>query len=383
MIKYVTGDFFDYKANYRINTVNCVGVMGAGVALEFKNRFPDMYKAYVEVCKNNEISPSKPFIWEEIDLFSNCTIINLPTKIHWKNPSEYEYIEANLLWLKDFLSNKNIEDTVTLPALGCGHGGLNWNIVKGKINFYLNDIKANILVFEPASSNNKLGNIHYSVSLSQNKVDTLFTTDELYPLCINKSLNINEIYYKGNREILRHKRISLLYDNNINEKELTAMLRILEEFNKDCYSYLIPLNNKKHKDFAVKLLQKGYNIIMVIPYGIQNFKDDFQFKEFINQYIIISYCMPNQSFKPYEYVKSLKYRIGISNLILYCSENYDNIKKSIPHLKSHKSIFYINYWNDSIIEFQNIGARKIGINAKTKKPIINIMQDFLKDNVNA
>ena len=80
MIQYKTGDFFDYDADIRVNTVNCVGVMGAGVALEFKTRYPDMFKAYVEVCKKHEIEPGKPYLWEEYDLFSRCIIINLPTK---------------------------------------------------------------------------------------------------------------------------------------------------------------------------------------------------------------------------------------------------------------------------------------------------------------
>ena len=82
MIEYVKGDFFDYKADIRINTVNCVGVMGAGVALEFKNKYPEMYKTYVEVCKRKEIAPGNPFVWEEYDLFLLLLYPNLVPRAH-------------------------------------------------------------------------------------------------------------------------------------------------------------------------------------------------------------------------------------------------------------------------------------------------------------
>lgn len=147
MLKFVTGDFFDYKADIRINTVNCVGVMGTGVALAFKNKFPKMYKEYRSLCKRQKIDPSHPHVWREKDLI----IINLPTKIDWRNPSEYSYIEENLVWLRNYLLKK--EDLViTLPALGCGHGKLSWKKVKEMIEDYLDDLSVEILVFPPSSS---------------------------------------------------------------------------------------------------------------------------------------------------------------------------------------------------------------------------------------
>ncbi|MEM7979483.1 macro domain-containing protein, partial [Morganella morganii] len=154
MLEFVKGNFFDFDADIRVNTVNCVGVMGAGVALAFKNKYPEMFKEYVRQCKANEISPGKPSVWKKEDMFSKgVEIINFPTKDHWRNPSEYEYIESGLIWLSDYLRNKE-GLTITLPALGCGHGGLDWNNVKQLILKYLTDTKNNILVFEPESSKN-------------------------------------------------------------------------------------------------------------------------------------------------------------------------------------------------------------------------------------
>ena len=152
MLKFVKGNFFDFDADIRVNTVNCVGVMGAGVALAFKNKYPEMFKEYVRQCKANEISPGKPSVWKKEDMFSKgIEIINFPTKAHWRNPSEYEYIESGLIWLSDYLKNKE-GLTITLPALGCGHGGLDWVNVKKLILNYLSETKNNILVFEPESS---------------------------------------------------------------------------------------------------------------------------------------------------------------------------------------------------------------------------------------
>ena len=81
-----------------------------------------MFIEYQKACQNKEVQPGKPHVWQDNDIFSKTTIINFPTKVHWKNPSEYEYIEKGLIWLKNYLSDKG-NSTLTLPALGCGHGG--------------------------------------------------------------------------------------------------------------------------------------------------------------------------------------------------------------------------------------------------------------------
>ena len=152
MLEFVKGDFFDFDADIRVNTVNCVGVMGAGVALAFKNKYPEMFKEYVRQCKEKEIAPGKPSVWKQGDMFSKgLEIINFPTKNHWRNPSEYEYVENGLIWLSKYLEDKQ-GLTITLPALGCGHGGLDWRRVKRLIIKYLEGKSNRILVFEPEAS---------------------------------------------------------------------------------------------------------------------------------------------------------------------------------------------------------------------------------------
>jgi O-acetyl-ADP-ribose deacetylase (regulator of RNase III) len=229
MIEYVSGDFFDYNADIRINTVNCVGVMGAGVALEFKNKYPDMFKAYVKVCNEKKIEPGNPYIWEEQDLFSKCVIINLPTKIHWKNPSKYEYVKKDLEWLRQYLKCKDKNCVVTLPALGCGHGGLNWSIIRNEIEYYLGDMQAKILVFEPSSSNMKLSNFNYEIR-KQDDIKIIRREDEKYLYVADID---NELYCRGNIDLLELKKLSIICGNSILNREKNATLSILEEMKTD------------------------------------------------------------------------------------------------------------------------------------------------------
>src|SRR5690606_32889736 len=117
MIEFVKGDFFDFRADVRVNTVNCVGVMGAGVAKQFKTQYPKMYAEYVRECRKGRVRIGVPHVWKDSSLFDSTgvTIINFPTKDHWKNPSEYEYIEKGLDWLRWYLLDKN-DVAITLPA---------------------------------------------------------------------------------------------------------------------------------------------------------------------------------------------------------------------------------------------------------------------------
>lgn len=374
MIEYVTGDFFDYQADIRINTVNCVGVMGAGVALEFKNRYPQMFKEYVRVCKNKDISPKKPHIWEEYDLFSRCIIVNLPTKIHWRNPSEYAYIESNLQWLRNFLKDKDEGIVVTLPALGCGHGGLDWGIVKEQIRYYLGDLKPKILVFDPVSSNAKFGDVHYGLRKIDGDVKIIHKGESLYPFVKD---SINEIYCKGNTEILSLKHLSIMCGNEMQEKEINAITTTLKEIVFTDYAIVLGLNNKKHLELAKILLTNGCKLILVIPYGITKFKQYAELAEYSNRFVILSYVAPNQEFKRYEYINSFKYRSEMADAILYTSENQNDIKRDVKYLKKYKCVFYINYWYERVDEFYSINAKKIVIDPKTLKPNANIIQDCL------
>ena len=147
-LRFTTGNMFDFPADIRINTVNCVGVMGAGVALAFKRLHPLMFGEYQRKCSAGLIRPGVLHIWQTPD---GERIVNFPTKRHWRDNSRYEDIEAGLIALRAFLLDQG-PARVTLPALGCGHGRLNWKVVAAMIAKHLNGLQARITVFQPSDS---------------------------------------------------------------------------------------------------------------------------------------------------------------------------------------------------------------------------------------
>jgi O-acetyl-ADP-ribose deacetylase (regulator of RNase III)/uncharacterized protein YwgA len=149
MIKYITGNILESDAKALINTVNTVGFMGKGIALQFKKAYLNNFKAYAEACKRNEVQVGKLFVTKDSNLSSGEKyIINFPTKTDWRKPSEYYYVEAGLDDLVNVLTNYNIE-SVAIPPLGSGNGGLDWEKVKRIIEDKLRGLDVEIIVYEP------------------------------------------------------------------------------------------------------------------------------------------------------------------------------------------------------------------------------------------
>lgn len=139
------GDIFESKAKTLVNTINTVGVMGKGIALEFKKRYPEMFEEYVALCKQNEIIPGVPYYYE--DLLGN-SILNFPTKNHWRSPSKLSYIISGLNWFRENYELCGIE-SIAFPPLGCGNGGLSWELVGPIMYSMLKDIPIDIEVYAP------------------------------------------------------------------------------------------------------------------------------------------------------------------------------------------------------------------------------------------
>ena len=132
-----------------VNTVNTVGVMGKGIALQFKEAFPNNNKAYVEACKRKELEPGKLLaVWDENLQLGRKLIVNFPTKVHWRYPSKYEYIEKGLVALRELLQKGKIK-SIAIPPLGSGNGGLEWSKVKPMIKQALEGLETEIMVYEP------------------------------------------------------------------------------------------------------------------------------------------------------------------------------------------------------------------------------------------
>lgn len=149
MIKYITGNLFDSKAIALVNTVNTQGVMGKGIALQFKERYPSNYRLYREACKRGDVEVGTMFITQEREMTGKLrTIINFPTKKHWRFPSKYEYIEDGLKDLKAKIVELNIK-SIAIPPLGSSNGGLDWSMVKPMIIKALDGIDCEVEIYEP------------------------------------------------------------------------------------------------------------------------------------------------------------------------------------------------------------------------------------------
>ena len=132
MIERTRGNILTDDAEALVNTVNCVGVMGKGIALQFKKAFPENFKAYEAACRREEVKPGRMFVFETGQLFNPRYIINFPTKRHWRGKSRYEDISSGLQALVWEVRERKIR-SIAIPPLGSGLGGLKWSRVKTMI----------------------------------------------------------------------------------------------------------------------------------------------------------------------------------------------------------------------------------------------------------
>lgn len=179
MIKIIKKDLFDIETEALVNTVNTVGVMGKGIALQFKEKFPQNYKEYKNAADNGEVKIGKMFVTENNSLLNPRYIINFPTKEHWKGKSKYEFIEKGLIDLKRVIKENKI-NSLAMPPIGCGLGGLDWTKVEKLIFDYLKDLsEVDIYLIEPS-------NVKFSASKHRAKKQPALTRNRLAILSVFK-----------------------------------------------------------------------------------------------------------------------------------------------------------------------------------------------------
>ena len=151
MIEMTKGDILSADVEALVNTVNCVGVSGRGIALQFRKAFPENFKAYATACQRSEVHPGRMFVFDTGQLTNPRYIINFPTKRHWRGKSRIEDIESGLQALVREVRQRSIR-SIAIPPLGCGLGGLEWSKVRPKIEAALTTMpEVHAIVFEPAS----------------------------------------------------------------------------------------------------------------------------------------------------------------------------------------------------------------------------------------
>jgi len=152
MIEFATGDILQDEAEAIVNSVNCVGVMGRGVALQFKKAWPDNFNAYAAACDRKEVQPGRPFVFDTGRVTHPRYIINFPTKRHWRGKSRIQDIEAGLDALIGIVRERGIR-SIALPPLGSGLGGLEWLDVRTRIEAALGDLDdVRVRVYEPGGA---------------------------------------------------------------------------------------------------------------------------------------------------------------------------------------------------------------------------------------
>ncbi|EOL9012315.1 macro domain-containing protein [Cronobacter malonaticus] len=360
MIKFVDGDFFDYAADIRINTVNCVGVMGAGVAFAFKNKFPEMYNEYVLLCKKGKISPGKPAVWKSFDSYGKeIEIINFPTKDHWKNKSKYEYIEQGLVWLSNYLSTKHSK-VITLPALGCGHGGLDWEIVKKMIQDSLSNNNNEILVFSPqASKNNKRAKVssnHSYPLLKDLNISELRCEDKRFPVKLSTFSN-RSLYYTG--QLFTDFDLSIISSTSPSDLEKKVVLDIIEISAKKGYSLLFG-GTAFDKMMAFTALRKGIKTGVFLPSGIAKSAEKLNLHGEFSHLTIFSFGDPFVQFNRSEYLPSVFSRMFLPRRVLLTTSKLQWLKKHKKIILQNNvdSFFLISEASDNDIYAANLISSK-------------------------
>jgi len=266
MLEFVKGNMFDAPADIRVNTVNCVGVMGAGVALAFKQRYPGMFKDYRRDCKHGRVQPGTMHIWKSL---TGDWIINFPTKRDWREPSRYEDIDAGLDNLRSYLNDVG-PVTIALPALGCGHGGLDWDRVSRMIRDKLDGVDARVLVFEPAASR-----LAGRTATEQPSANELNVSEQLgYELMEGDSLPELKVpgplFVLGRKEFSSHKWVALLPSRNPGDRELHALRAIAAELARFSPIKTVALvyGTRASEEIAGIFLGEGLEVVMLLPFGI-------------------------------------------------------------------------------------------------------------------
>ncbi len=149
MLEFKQGNLLEENAQALVNAVNCVGVMGKGIALQFKQAFPENFQQYNKACDAKEVQPGQMFTVPTGKLFNPKYIINFPTKRHWREKSKIEYVQTGLKALVAEVQQLGIT-SIAIPALGCGNGGLDWVEVKPLIESAFAELPGvKTIVFEP------------------------------------------------------------------------------------------------------------------------------------------------------------------------------------------------------------------------------------------
>lgn len=372
MIHYINGNMFDYNVDFRINTVNCVGVMGAGVAKQFKEKYPDMFRDYARRCRIRQLRPGIPYVWrkngEMFESSSSECIINFPTKNHWRNPSEYSYIESGLKWLKMFLSNYP-NGSITIPALGCGHGGLEWLKVKSMINQYLSSLPTTIYVFEPDNSSYCSFDASINEQMVEKGIMCIPPSHTDYPTMLRGKSAVN-FFVKGNPAVLQRKMTGLFLSARATDREYNALISCVKQLKGNDTTFVMPLCTKKDYALLKEIVEANCNIVAMLPHSLLK---PFESAEIdANIRVVPTYVsvMASDTAKNVAaYSRCRRAVESIANKILVSTADENVLYKQLYSLRNRSNVFYIKYWSELPSVLHGMPAKPIG---KKKDGQVNV-----------
>ncbi len=376
MIRYEQGNLFDVPADIRINTVNCVGVMGAGVALAFKNRYPDMFKEYAKACKDGLVQPGEPHVWEKNDFYDTVTVVNLPTKKHWRQPSTYEYIEKGLTWLHNFVARRG-KARVIIPALGCGHGGLDWERVKPMIEQSLCDLEAEIIIFGPSSSRaagEKTDQEKLLSKLDDLGIARLRPGDPGYPQCLAGRSDAT-IYVKGDTQKLSQPSVAFLPSIKPEDREKSAVLACVQEIANPGVTLLFGYSPYADRPLIRAALEQGANIVICLVEGLLEFKIRRDLNDVWDdlRVTVISAAKPTQRWFSGGVGKATHTKLALARVAVISDPSPDWLRSVVRHraAPADLDLFCLNYGRrepslDQL--FKQLNAKPLSRSRETKKP---------------
>lgn len=376
MVKIQKGEIFDIPADIRVNTVNCLGVMGAGVALAFKNRYPDMFKDYRRACLAGDIKPGRLHVWKNLE---GEWIINFPTKLDWRDPSQYEYIEAGLKSLREFLTQyKNLK--VVIPPLGCGLGGLDWNKVSIMIRESLATLDNEIIVLEPSVLKNR------DVEGSQSELDPI-VLDQLTSKKISiidqnetdlgsvlRAIGATSMFIKGSKTLLNGNILVIIPSFKPMEKEIKTAISCVEEIARPGVVIGAGYSPLVEREVLRIAMLKGAGTIIFSSEGILNFKVRETLKDAWDdsRVVVVSIAHPQQGWNRLIAYRTRLLEFVLAQSVLITDPSPQWVARSIEKLPEERVPLLFHPKYDSSENLHELfKSQVIGRNPRSGKPNIN------------
>lgn len=365
---------FDVPADIRVNTVNCVGVMGAGVALAFKQRYPEMFKAYQQDCADGLVRPGRMHVWKSL---SGDWIINFPTKRDWRDPSRYEDIAAGLDDLRRYLDGLG-PVTVALPALGCGHGGLDWARVSGMIREKLDGVAAHVLVFEPAASR-RAGRLAADAPTDDERRETERLGYRFEPSLPSLDGALpTQAYRLGAQASSSDRWIALLPSRAPGERELHALRAIAAELARSKIGATVAMiyGAKPSEDVAHVFTSHGLDTVLLLPFGVLTRKAIAKLPAVDKRLALLSTAPANAKWTPQLFAQTMDGLQAHAAALLLSDPEPEWLAKKGLAKWARMPIAYVRYETTPGVvrdALKAAGARPIGRRAEDGSPNIELL----------